>query len=136
MLARHRVQPHSLSFFHSVVRYEAYRPGGVSHTAVCPPGHFHTNEHTKTAPRGGFCVGVLALYRLVAGVRHQCHVAGDFDGIGNTALVLVGQLAPLSGLNLELGGDELSQEGDIFVVDLREVVTVKDGAFHDSERVM
>jgi hypothetical protein len=68
-----------------------------------------------------------------AGVRHKSHIPGDFHRIGHAALVLVGQLVALGRLDFELGGDELSQEGDILIVDFRDAVAVENSAFHGLE---
>jgi len=75
-------------------------------------------------------VAAYLFNRLVSGIRHQCHVAGDFDGVCHTTLVFVRQLGALRRLELELTRDEFTQECDVLVVDANQIVAVLDASLH------
>ena len=52
------------------------------------------------------------------GVRQQGHLAGVLDSLGDLALLLHGDTGDTTGTNLAAIGDELTQQGDVLVIDL------------------
>lgn len=66
---------------------------------------------------------------LVAGIRHQCHIPCEFDGLGYYPLVGTAEFVSSGRANLELGCDKLAQKSRVLVVDFIYIV-LTENALH------
>jgi len=84
---------------------------------------------TKTTPeffritKSPDVVGALLLSDcLISGIRHEGHEAGEFDGVGNHALVFGAEFVASRSADFKLGGYIRTQKFGVLVIDVADVV--------------
>ncbi len=76
----------------------------------------------KSRPIGRLLYCRLGLDGLVSSVRHQCHMAGELDRVGDHALMTGTELVAAGSADFKLSSHIIAQELGVLVINVTDIV--------------